>query len=94
MNKVKSEFKAYFPDDGEGPEDAIDVSHYEWRKVTDAEDAADEACEYDYGERDGWERGAGNEFTIVIIDKAGAEHRFMAWHEPAVEHRTRRTGGD
>ena len=93
MAKVKSGFKAYFPDDGEGPEDAVDIKHYEWRRAFDADDAADEACEYDYSGRDGWERsmhaGETAPFPIVIIGPDGTEARYMAWHEPSIEHKTR-----
>lgn len=91
MKTRPSGYKAYFPDDGEGPEDAREIMTYEWRRVGDAEDAAEEACEYDHSDRDGWERnmtgGQTSEFAIVIIDPAGQEHRFKAWHEASIEHR-------
>lgn len=91
MKTRPSGYKAYFPDDGEGPEDAREIMTYEWRRVGDAEDAAEEACKYDHEERDGWERnmsgGQTSEFAIVIIDPMGQEHRYKAWHEASIEHR-------
>jgi hypothetical protein len=91
-------FKAYFPDDDEGPEDARDIRVYDWQKVFDADDAAEHACEYDFGERDGWERGMQGgqtaEFVIVIIDPSGNETRYRCWHEASVEHNARRIDGD
>lgn len=94
MNKKKWGYKAYFPDDGEGPNDARELETYPWVRIYDADDAAEQACEHDYSGRDGWERGATTEFPIVIIAPDGTESRYVGWHEPSVEHKTRRIDGD
>lgn len=98
MSKTKSGYKAYFPDDDQGPEDAVDIEHYHWNRFFDAEDAAEAACEHDFHGRDGWERSmAGGEtahFPIVVIGPDGTETRFRAWHEASVEHRARVDDGD
>lgn len=91
MKTKPSGYKAYFPDDGEGPEDAREIKTYDWQSVYDAEDAAEHACEYDHSERDGWERsmagGQTSEFAIVVIDPMGQEVRYKGWHEVSIEHR-------
>lgn len=79
-------WKAYFPEEGEDAGDAMDLKIPEWKKNCDAEDAAKIACEYDFGNRDGWERSPSSEFTIVIIAPDGKETRFKAWHEPSIDH--------
>lgn len=78
-----SEWKYYFPDDGETEEDARTFK----LKIFDAQDAADIACKYDYEKNDGWERGE-NEFKIAIITPDGTTQVFCAWHEHSVEHIT------
>ncbi len=98
MNKEKCGFRVYFPDDAEGPEDAHDLTCYPWVRVYDPDDAAELACEYDYSERDGWERdmsgGATRHFPMVIISPEGTETRYFGWHEPSIEHKTSRDDGD
>jgi hypothetical protein len=98
MTKIATGWKVYFPDDDQGPEDAVEITCYEWRRVCNADAAADEACEYDYDERDGWERsmsgGSTPEFPMVIISPDGTESRYVGWHEPSVEHNTRCVDGD
>lgn len=73
----------YFPDDGETTDDARRFGPLD--KITDADDAAQCACERDFDRHDGWERGP-TEFTIAIIAPDGSETRWKAWHEPSVEH--------
>lgn len=75
------EWHFYFPDDGETAKDACPIIG----KIWDAEDAAREACEYDFDSRDGWERGE-NEFAIAVISPDGEETRFIGCHERTVQH--------
>lgn len=79
-----SGWKYYFPDGGEGPDDARDFPKS--AQIWEAEDAARIACERDYSCHDGWERGE-REFPIVVIAPDGTEHKFRGHHEPSVEHR-------
>lgn len=82
-------WKAYFPEDGETPDDAVTLIPPKWRRIIDAETAAEFACEYDYGDRDGWERRIGCEFQVVIIAPDGAETRWVCHNEVTVEHHAR-----
>lgn len=75
------EWKFYFPDDGETADDACPIIG----KVWGADDAAQNACEYDFSSRDGWERGEG-EFPIVVISPEGVEFKFIGCHEPSIDH--------
>lgn len=79
-------WRAYYPDEGESPDDAEPLPRGgHWRQAFDAESAAEIACEADYSERSGWERGDAD-FVIAIISPDGAETRWQARHEPSVEH--------
>lgn len=80
-----SEWSFYFPADGETKEDAIPTR----KNVRSADDAAREACEFDYSDRDGWER-TDAAFDIVVVSPDGLEKPYHAWHEQTVEHRVRR----
>ena len=79
-------WKAYFPEEGESIEDSMTLSPPVWKSLNDAEDAAQFACEYDYGRRDGWERGSDTRFSIVIVDRQGIETHWRGRHEPSVNH--------
>ena len=81
-------WRAYYPEDGETADDAREVRLPAWslRKIYDAEDAASVACEMDYSERDGWERGMGESFPIVVIAPDGTETRWQGVHEATVQH--------
>lgn len=82
-----SNWKCYFPEDGETADDAIPIQIFEWRnRIFDEEDAAEQACEMDHDQRDGWER-RGEHFKIVVIDPDGKEYKFYGYHDPAVIHR-------
>lgn len=78
-------WKAYFPDDGETPDGATVLRPPALRGIYTAEDAAEIACEYDYGNRDGWERN-GETFLIHIIAPDGSETCWSARHEPMIHH--------
>lgn len=78
-------WRAYFPDDAETPEDAVVLRPQVWREIYNAEDAAEIACKYDYGNRDGWERN-GETFLIHIIAPDGSETCWSARHEPTIHH--------
>lgn len=76
----------YFSDDGETAEDARVFPKATDHLFDDAEEAAQIACELDFNNHDGWERGD-REFKITIIAPDGSETTFSAQHEPSVEHR-------
>ena len=78
---MTNSWKAYYPDDGETLEDAHDLPF-----CLDFFDASHEAVEYDYGERDGWERSMESEFPFVIVSPSGEERRFKGWNEASVDH--------
>lgn len=73
----------YFPDDDEVPEDA---RASRLKRVYHADDVAQEACEHDYSDCDGWERKPDDTFAIAVIGPDGTETRFRGQHEPSVEH--------
>jgi hypothetical protein len=78
-------WKSYCPEDGESADDARVVVSRVQRRILDAEDAAEIACENDFNHNDGWERGE-SAFLLCIIDPKGITWRFSARHEPAVSH--------
>lgn len=78
------EWRAYFPDDSETAADAITLSG-----VTCARDAAEQAAERDFNDRDGWERDE-TAFDVIVIDPEGVEYRYLCSHETTVEHVVRR----
>ncbi len=78
-------WRYYFSGEGETAEDARVLTKLPY-PLDDAEEAAQFACERDYCERDGWERGD-SEFEITIVAPDGEETTFKARHEPSVEHR-------
>lgn len=81
-------WQAYYPDDGETADDArILTTHWNRIRIFCEEDAAQTACEYDYSNRDGWERTMEEPFSIVVIAPDGKETRWSGRHEPSVEHR-------
>ena len=49
---MSDEWQAYFPDDGETRDEARTLRPEVWRKIHDASDAAEVACEHDYDSRD------------------------------------------
>lgn len=75
------EWSFYFPEDGETAADAVPIIG----RIFDADHAAQEACEYDYNSRDGWER-ISSDFAIVVISPDGVESRFTGAHEPSIDH--------
>lgn len=81
-------WRAYYPEDGETADDARMLKpRWSWqRPIRDAEDAARRACEIDYDQRDGWERGQDREFPIVVIAPDGTETHWTGMHEPTVHH--------
>lgn len=79
-------WRVYFPDDGDGRDDAQVIVGR--RDFWCAEDAARAACEMDYTERDGWERGDAT-FPAVVISPDGQETKWNFCHEPSVEHTVR-----
>jgi hypothetical protein len=80
----RNEWLAYFPEDGQTIEDATLIMG-----AYDAEDAAKQAVEYDFGNRDGWERTAECEFKVIVVSPDDKEFEFMGWNEPSVDHRVR-----
>jgi hypothetical protein len=90
VTKIPSGWKAYFPEDGESLSDAHEITVYDFQRVSDAEHAAELACEYDWGERDGWERSMGSEFIIIVISPNGEHSAFKAWNEASVDHNVSR----
>jgi hypothetical protein len=82
------EWKAYFPDDGETAEDATTIIMVKpWARACDV---AEDAVEYDFSSRDGWERSEAKEFPVVVISPTGEETRYVGWHEPSVVHKVRK----
>lgn len=81
-------WKFYYPDDGDTIEDASEAPSGSIRHA-DAESVAQFACEFDYSDRDGWER-RDEDFTIAVVAPDGTETRFIAHHEPSVEHYVRK----
>jgi len=75
------EWKAYFPDEGGTADDAIIILG-----VLDADEAAEEAVEYDWSSQDGWERGE-SEFAVIVINHRGEEFQYRGYHEQTVQHR-------
>lgn len=75
------EWVFYYPDDGESQDDARPIIG----RIPSPRRAAIEACEYDYNNRDGWER-IDREFLIAVISPDGIESRFMGRHEPSISH--------
>lgn len=61
-------FKAWWPDDGDTVEDAIDiVMPVGWLRSEGAHQyAAEQAGEYDHDNRDGWERGSDEQQVVVL----------------------------
>lgn len=85
MTKIAAdEWSFYFPDDAETKDDAIPIIG----RILNADDAACEACKYDFSDRDGWER-QDTRFSIAVISPSGETKLFWAWHKPSVEHRVR-----
>lgn len=81
MNVKSDEWSFWFPEDGESEEDATPIIG----KVFGADDAAHEACIYDYRSRDGWERGD-QEFECMIRSPDGEKTLYALAHEPSVDH--------
>lgn len=80
-------WKAYYPDDGYTADDPFVINPRRYGpRIYNASDAAQRACEIDYDEHDGWQRGAGSDFSIVVIAPDGTETRWRARHEPSIEH--------
>jgi hypothetical protein len=79
-----TKWKYFFPDDGEGVDDAREFPKP--LRFFDAKEAAQVACQLDFDCHDGCERGE-NEFCIAIVAPDGEVHKFRGYHEPSVEHR-------
>lgn len=80
-------WRAYYPECGETADDARLVKpRWDHQKIWDAHDAALRACEIDYSDRDGWERGLETDFMIVIIAPDGTETAWIGSHIPSVDH--------
>jgi hypothetical protein len=79
-------WKVYYPDEGETADDAVIVMPGFARRIRYAEDAAKIACEWDYGHRDGWERGQDTSFSICIISPDGEITNWTGRHELSVSH--------
>ena len=94
MSMIKTDWKAYYPDDDETADDADNIKIYYWQKIYDEDCAAKYACEWDYSNRDGWERTGEASFRIVIIDPEGTEHHFKAWHEPTIVYHAEKIDED
>jgi len=90
VKKILSGWKVYFPEDSESADDAREIEIYDFQRIVDAEDAAERACEYDYHDRDGWERSMGSEFIIIVISPNGEHSAFKAWNEASVDHNVSR----
>lgn len=76
-------WRFWFPEDGDTREDAVEYKARGWML---SEDVARHACEYDFNERDGWERPAGQSFAIAVEDDKGNVTLWTGTHEPTVEH--------
>ena len=86
---IASGWKYYLPDYEEVKDDAQDIMIYDWQKPPrGAKRAAKLACEDEWSNRSGLERGE-DEFKITVISPSGEETSFMAWHEHSVEHMVR-----
>lgn len=92
--KTLTDWRFYYPDDGETAEDAAHPDVPDWTHIFDAEDVAQWAVEYDWSDRDGWECNRDREFPIAVIDKHGVETRWIGWNEPTVDHHVREAGHD
>ena len=55
MKPPMTDWQVFYIDDGETKDSARPIRWH--RRIIDAEDAAQAAQEYDWGSRDGWERG-------------------------------------
>ena len=82
-----SGWKFYFPGDGQDEEDAVPVPPTVWNSP---DDVAQYACEYDYHQRDGWERDADSIFSIIVTHPDRGNYLFKASHEQTVNHTVRR----
>ena len=82
-------FKAWWPDDGETVEDAVAIELPPGWLSWEAERhrlAAEEAAEYDHGERDGWERESDEQEIMVLAVDAedrplGPAQKFVVTRE-------------
>lgn len=75
----QSRWQYYYPDDGESAEDAKTMP--KGSTVWSPQCVADYAADFDYNERDGWERGQCEIYRIVVISPEGEETSFSAhWY--------------
>lgn len=86
MKTKPSGWKYYLPDSGENIALATDIKTYEWSCIVDAEDAAKEAAEDQWDNRDGWEAGVGEGPVIVVVSPDGEESQFATYREPSIVH--------
>jgi hypothetical protein len=89
VGDLVSGWRFYFPEDGESVEDAtVWRPKWDWQRALpdDAQHVAERACEIDFSDRDGWERGEDAAFKIVVIAPNDAETVFTGRHVPSVDH--------
>lgn len=79
-------YKVWWPEDGETEEDA-----HVFPDCWNHEDAAQDASEYDYLERGGWESSPNDSKPIMVKDiETGEVQRFKFWWEQSTEHHAER----
>jgi hypothetical protein len=77
-----SGWRYYFPESGETEDDA---HLFPGEQPLDHDEAAEMACELDYGRHDGWERGE-DEFEIAVVCPDGVTKTYNAHHAQTVQH--------
>ncbi len=86
MKTKPSGWRYYVPEHDETIEDAIELKTYDWDTIIDAEDAAAEAAEDDWDNRDGREAGVGEGPVIVVVSPDGDETHFSTEREARIHH--------
>jgi len=86
-------YYCWWPDEDMTRDDAIEVASLYWHYpdakyhrwavsayISDHEDAAEEAADYDFSNRDGWERSS-DEQDIMVEDDKGVRKLFSVYRE-------------
>lgn len=87
--KTITDWKFYYPYQGETADDARHPERNDWWWIVDAQSVAEHAVEHDFNNRAGATRGMDTEFIVAVIDKHGNETRWIGWNEATVAHQAR-----